>query len=1251
MSNKRLILASLALVGLTASGQQYQSGYVDWGTSSERFYQTLNDWEVGKQITEDDNFFISRVKPKLHFRNLNTQVNQKITENVDKRLIAWIPINGIAVNALPDGVFDSEVFNMWPYVTHYGNWTAPLGRVPGNFLDVAHKNGVAVSSVASIPWGSIFGGTWETALDEMTQAGAEKTAQLLYYYGVDGLGYNSEFSTGAWLLDQLHEYHQKLVQIMKPKNPLFENMWYDGTNDNGQCTFDRGLGGHNVTNFGKKGEERSSLFFNYNWNNMTLLNGSVDYAKNIERDPLYLYAGVNMQGGEPTYNNWPLLAQVPISIGLWGAHSENMFWESRGELGSAPEAKQRAYQLRTEKWFGGSNRNPVITPEIISSMTYSANSTDFHGMASMMSARSSLKWNLSEEPFITYFNLGNGKYFNWMGKRQHDKEWYNIGAQDYLPTWRWWFTNKLLGRSATDVVKGLDAEFTWDDAYVGGSTVRIHGTSANEYLHLFKTEFALQKGDVITVRYKLAQGAANMNLVLTAKGAESVAINENEFNLLTTTDEADEDIWVTRQFTVGDELAGKDLALIALHFENAKDMNLYLGEFSIVRGTTATPAAPEITKWEQLANNKFGVDAKIIFNMKNDKPAGEPCYNLDVNTSLFKIYAQQEGCEQVLMGVTTSWASLIYSVPVDLKAASKKMRYGVSALSVDMKSESPITWTDYAEPPAYVYDDNVQTNKKMIKPGEAFEMSYVDPRHTEGTWVLTDESGTEVFRGTGHSVSVSEGLANIGSYDLQLTGQEIVNGEAKETTRTFSSFVQITKLEVGALPEIQTLTANDKEADLEVKAGDEIALAYTGRSADGSGSQGIDLKELPFGTNYYALGLTAKQSFSVTFWLKFNKLAEGTTQLLSVCDRGEGWPKNNWGWIWSNVDQTGAIANFTFRGTDWTNNKELKYHFANSKLPIGNWVHVAYVFDYNAAGDFKAELYLNGVKQTVTGWERTNGSLNTTEPGYESDVYGITDGMMVAVGGAAHGRNGIDGVVDNLMIWNKAITADEVKYAMGDVNKDNLPAEVQASWDVDTKADDAKQFLADGVKAGAKAGSYTYASGEGEGQGFVEWTAPEYTSGCPFIVGSAFPVVTTPNWKAKKGIVTDITGNDKEGTAKLTFAKGGDYAVTLTLSNSLGSDSRTFQVIKVEGTPDGIEDAAAAELKAYTVGSEMFVEFAEAGNYDVRVYNAAGQQVAAKAAALAAGSKMQLTLHQAGTYVLAVKKDGQTVRTVKLIRK
>lgn len=1251
LSRKTLTLAAgLVLSVMSANAQQMREGYVEAGknTGSENFHTLIQGWTPGNQVTADDNFYISRVKPRARFRNEATQVRLDLNAKNDKKLIAWIPVNNSDFNALPNGVFDSEVFSMWSYVTHWGNWTSPLGRIPAAFLDVAHKNGVGVSGVASIPNASLSA-SWAACLKGLASLDVDKTSKFLQYYGIDGLGYNSEFYGGGPYVKGVRTFHAALVKKMLPVNPIFENFWYDGTNDYGQVSFDGGLGNHNKETFGDSKNVRTSLFFNYNWNRGQLA-PSVEFAEKLGRDPLDLYCGVNMQGGQPGGTSWPLLVDQRVSIGLWGAHSQNMFWESRSELGSSDDKKQFAYLRRTECYFGGGNRNPVITPSVKSMHQYTAYNPQWHGMAAFMTARSPLSWDLAEEPFITYFNLGNGKFFNLNGERKVSSPWYNVGMQDYLPTWHFWFADKLLGRTAADVpATGLDAQFVWDDAYFGGSTLKISGTTANEYLHLFKTKYALKKGDVITVRYKLNEGATDLDLVLSAEGSESTGV---AYNLCKADRVADVNEWVKQTFTVGSDFDGKTLALVALNFKNAKNAEVLLGEFSIVRGNYATPAAPVIdaANTKMLYNSKAGMDAKIIFNMPNNKAAGEPCYNLDVKTSHFRLYAQEEDKEPMLMGTTTSWAGLYYSIPTT--KANAKVRLGVSAVALDHKTESEIAWSGYMAPATYVYNDDIQSSKTTIKPNEEFTLGYIDPEHPAAKWEIVKD-GKVVKSGDGNSWTTS--LADLGSYDLKVTGNEYgEDGTAKQTTRTFSSYIQITSVGTGALPEIYSLTANGSEDEVSIKTGESVKMAYTGRAADGSGSQGIDLKETRFGVPAADLGLVGKKSFSISFWLKINSLKEGkSATLFNVYNKQDGWPKTDWGWNWSQISPDGSFDGITFRGTDATSNKELQYKYGKTKFPVGNWVHVTMSFDYNTAGQLRADMFLDGVKQTVTEWKRLQGGNPvfgpaTYEPTYQDDVYSITNGMYLCIGGPLHDRYGLDGIIDNVVVWDKAVTEAEAKAAMGDLNAKSLPAGVMAFWDFEKKATD-NVFTSVGTKA-VKAGMQDMVAGGGEGQATLQFVEPTYIAGSPFVSGETYKVETKPSWTSKNATFADITGNGEAGSANVSFRTGGDYDVTLTLSNALGKAEKTFSVIKV-AYPTGVEAVEGAEMKAYTVGEDAIVEFAEAGAYEVSVYTTAGEQVARKAAQLNAGNVVNVHLAKAGIYVLNVKKDGKTVRTVKLIRK
>lgn len=1251
LSRKTLTLAAgLVLSVMSANAQQMREGYVEAGknTGSENFHTLIQGWTPGNQVTADDNFYISRVKPRARFRNEATQVRLDLNAKNDKKLIAWIPVNNSDFNALPNGVFDSEVFSMWSYVTHWGNWTSPLGRIPAAFLDVAHKNGVGVSGVASIPNASLSA-SWAACLKGLASLDVDKTSKFLQYYGIDGLGYNSEFYGGGPYVKGVRTFHAALVKKMLPVNPIFENFWYDGTNDYGQVSFDGGLGNHNKETFGDSKNVRTSLFFNYNWNRGQLA-PSVEFAEKLGRDPLDLYCGVNMQGGQPGGTSWPLLVDQRVSIGLWGAHSQNMFWESRSELGSSDDKKQFAYLRRTECYFGGGNRNPVITPSVKSMHQYTAYNPQWHGMAAFMTARSPLSWDLAEEPFITYFNLGNGKFFNLNGERKVSSPWYNVGMQDYLPTWHFWFADKLLGRTAADVpATGLDAQFVWDDAYFGGSTLKISGTTANEYLHLFKTKYALKKGDVITVRYKLNEGATDLDLVLSAEGSESTGV---AYNLCKADRVADVNEWVKQTFTVGSDFDGKTLALVALNFKNAKNAEVLLGEFSIVRGNYATPAAPVIdaANTKMLYNSKAGMDAKIIFNMPNNKAAGEPCYNLDVKTSYFRLYAQEEGKEPMLMGTTTSWAGLYYSIPTT--KANAKVRLGVSAVALDHKTESEIAWSGYMAPATYVYSDDIQSDKTTIKPNEEFTLGYIDPEHPAAKWEIVKD-GKVVKSGDGNSWTTS--LADLGSYDLKVTGNEYgEDGTAKQTTRTFSSYIQITSVGTGALPEIYSLTANGSEEEVSLKVGENVKMAYTGRAADGSGSQGIDLKEIRFGVPAADLGLVGKKSFSISFWLKINSLKEGkSATLFNVYNKQDGWPKTDWGWNWSQISPDGSFEGITFRGTDATSNKELQYKYGKTKFPVGNWVHVTMSFDYNTAGQLRADMFLDGVKQTVTEWKRLQGGNPvfgpaTYEPTYQDDVYSITNGMYLCIGGPLHDRYGLDGIIDNVVVWDKAVTEAEAKVAMGDLNAKSLPAGVMAFWDFEKKATD-NYFTSAGTKA-VNGGMQDMVAGGGEGQATLKFVEPTYIAGSPFVSGETYKVETKPSWTSKNATFADITGNGEAGSANVSFRTGGDYDVTLTLSNALGKAEKTFSVIKV-AYPTGVDAVEGAEMKAYTVGEDAVVEFAEAGAYEVSVYTTAGEQVARKAAQLNAGNVVNVHLAKAGIYVLNVKKDGKTVRTVKLIRK
>ncbi|MGF0098876.1 endo-beta-N-acetylglucosaminidase [Prevotella sp. SGI.027] len=1240
--NLGLVLVGLVMCGSNAHAQTFKEGYVEWGKFGIDFANTASTWQAGTPVNEDDNFFISRVKPRARFENKATQVNPAFGVGAQSKVLAWVPWNDPGVNALPDGKFDSEVFSIWSYVDHWGNWSAPLGRVPGSLMDVAHKNGVAVSSVAGIPWGGL-GSDWKQSLTNLANVGAEKIGNLLYYYGVDGLGYNSEFSGGSSVMPKIIPFHQALVAKMKPLNPIFENLWYDGTNDYGSITFDQGLRSANDDVF--KG---ASLFFNYNWYG-SLLRKSASYAEGMGKSRYDLYAGMNMQGGQGT--GWSELQANPISIGLWGAHSKNMMWESRGEKGSSPETQQATYMLRTERWYTGGSRNPVNTPPVINSLRYSADNYNFHGISKFTSAKSTLSWDLTEEPFITYFNLGNGKFFNWMGERQHDGEWANVAVQDYLPTWRWWFTSTLLGRQASDVpANGMDAEFVWDEAYVGGSSLRLYGsTSAPEYLHLFKTKYALKDGDKITVRYKIVDGTTTTKLVLTAEGAESTEI---AYDLM---DGGKTGKWAAKEIVVGSELAGKTLALIALKFEKADNADIRLGEMSIVRTAATKPAMPENINAKVLSFNSKGVDAKITWNMANDKAPGQPCYNIDVKTSVFKLYAQQTGQAPVLMGITTSWAGLLYQIPT-VPTGENKIKIGVSALSLDMKSESDIAWSQEFPFPAYVYSDEIEVSKAVIKPNEAFEVAFIDPRHETGTWEIKDAQGQTVKSGSGLKIEVKDGLPAEGLYDVVVTAPVYsADGSSRPTvTRTFSALIPITSETVGALPEIYTLTANGGTETVTTDVNKTVDLAYTGRYADGTTSRGINLKEkvavMRLQDAGFADGNSSQQfnrPWTLSFWVKFNSF-NGGTQIVDFRDQADSWPQNNWGCFWSTYDPNSSIYTTTIR-QKWAGGSDEYTHNWKVKFTPDVWSYLTIVQESDGNG-VRTRVYVNGQLAEAKDWKINSYKKGT---GMNNEFLRVTmmqpDPYMLLGGnrGGTNPNGSIDGVIDDVRFYTTALTADDVKKLFKNAPDAPKP---EGLWDFETEYGNDLKFASTGTMPSLKLAYAQIAEGSNEGQGSFKPIESVFYSGSPFTPGTAYVVTTTVKWDAINGTLTNQTGDAKAGSAKVAYAADGDYTVTLTMANSYGKDVRSFPVIKV-GTPSGVAGVEANQLRAYTVGEDLFVDCAEAGQYNFAVYGIDGAQVLNQNLSVATGNKVRLHLPKAGVYVLKVAKDGKTLRSVKLIRK
>ncbi len=1326
-----LSISAVALFGGAAVGQSLQPGYITW-PDTHKLGDYIKQWNGGSgtitvdgKAWEDQEFFTSRVKPRTRFNNVATQIypervayDLESKTGTDKRLCYWVCVsdektNEAKSNALPNGLFDQEVFNMWSYVDTYGNWGCPFGWTPGNFADAAHKNGVGVSGVASVP--ETMTAEWKTGLESFGNADKAMTLKFFKYFGQNGVGYNSEW-TNSWAPTSLIEMHDYLAA--NTDDPTWDVLWYAGVTDNGGRKFDQGVGssGGNTKLFNS-----ASMFLNYSWNKTAYITSSIAHAKNVGRDPMRIYAGMNQEGGEPKDGqNYTLLKDYQYGIGIWAGHIRNILWLKRSQEGSDPVAKMTTYNKINEQFFGNGKRNPAIKQVITDNRSHSP-SEDFAGMSSMMNARSVLNHQTAKEPFFTYFNLGNGRFFNWKGERMNDNQWYNIGVQDYTPTWRYWFAPTWMQTDVTEGTTHLSAEFTWEDAYVGGSCLKIAGTTDTEYLHLFKTDMKVAFNQTITVRYKLLEGSADVRLVCTGTGSAKNGTPKEEkaawMNMVLCSVDESQDIqdnsylkggdgWVTKTFTIANNwttdanLPGQKIGMIGLEFKNAKNMKMLLGELSILPAkNTTTPAQPKLKVAKALKNGYKGVDAKLVWTMDDDAAlkAGVPKYNSDVNTSLFRTWAQQEGGEPVQIGATTSWASILYQCPID-KKGSQKIRFGVSAVAMDNRSESEITWSDYVTMPDYERIVDITTDKAVIKPNEKFTMSFVDDMMSEGTWVLkdasqTDESKAEVWRGTGKSVTCP-GLSSVGAYTLVLSYDDSRATVEKEYPR----YITITSPATGALPEIYSIAMDDEvvgesHPDVEIKTVDsETKFSYTGRYADGAASRGVSLNEGWFGVGNDQLQIQANTSFTVAAWIRYDALPEGCSNFLTIEDRvSGGWPYNNWGYFWSRINENGGFTanridgawGMRSRGTG-TESPRIYYVFREAKIDLGVWTHVAVTFDYDSSNKwFRQHFYINGRKMKVEKWANcdkgameaavgANGDWTRLDlvkshsmtSGYGEDTYDpdytnksdnpISAAMKIAFGGTSQDISAVKGSLDDLQVWGKVMTQDDINASMYGLDKNNLPADVLGFWDFETEPASDNGFVGyTGANAKNKAPkAYWWKLGKSGNSEYYDYQKADYLSGCPIIPGNAYPIVTKPTWTTRAQ-VEEASGNGEEGEAMIKFPRTGDYSVDLTLSNGHGSSTMSFPVIKVMPGTAGIDGVVAdgGEVATYTINDMLFLDFAEGGEYGVSVYNTAGMLAANKTLNVVDGQTASISLATAGVYIVKIVKDGVELRTVKVVRK
>ncbi len=1239
--------------------------YVEYWDKSEDFANLYTQWEKGKPLSslreDDEEFFISRVRPRERFVDADTQVDKNL--KTDRKFMWWVPCGVPDWNAIPSYYFNSEVFSSWSYIDHWGNWTAPFLRMPAAFADVAHKNGVSVTGTATIPETVYLREStgWGKKLNALIQGGSEKYISYLQYYGLDGGGYNSEFSTSSAFMGRFTDFlANSSVEAKKKGLKLYSNDWYSLTTGNGTRSggWDD-LSYSDLPLFDKNGKMVTNHFFlNYNWGQYQL-SLSKRTAQGVKRSPFDVYAGINMQKGSGV--RWSLIKANDISIGVWGAHSANMLYENRGGGGSSPTSQQREYQKASERLFTGGKGTPLVhfpIGTVIPSSSQAA--SPFFGISEMLPARSTLQGDLSKEPFVSYFNLGNGQFFNLEGERRFANEWYNLGMQDFLPTWRWWFSNSFMGRGAGEVPqKSLEANFVWSDAWFGGSCLEIKGASSEEqYLQLFKTSYALEAGDKLTIRYKIVKGTGGLDITAGVKGEAE----EYKAPIRKADEKVEPGEWVEKVIEVktsgrtGLKVSGKTLSMIGLKFLNtSEDFVLRLGEIALTRGTYETPDQPTIVKVVNGDNNYRGYDFKMIYKMAEPKADGTITYNDEVKTWFFKIYAQQENEEPEFCTATTSWATYVVGAKFNFDG-SRKVRYGVSAVSLDGKTESEITWSEYQDlEPAKVLEA-IKLDRAIINPNDEVTVRFEDPSHSEAIkWQF--KQGDEVIKEQMGGKSFTAQLAKVGSYDLVY---KTADGEVVK-----SAYVSVYPKSAGATPKIVALKANNQLEALEVKPEETVKMSYTSLPSNGTVSRALLVDNYSFkisklyeklgirvGNNKGEEGATGEGGLTLSFWVRPTKTVFGEgddgVRLVDFSYPHESWPSSEWGYCHLNYGSGYTMKGGkrpSYRGFCWTkmssnyyDNSDARGRFLDTKpytFEANTWTHLTLTLGY----DCSLKLYING-------------RLFDTQAGSTMRANLFNKQMELNISRYAKFGSALDGYIDEVRLYSRVLNADEIPETMLHLDEPSKVADLKAYFDFEDEAVNGVFTSRVGTDVTARACKLSWIS-----EGNVKWVnlpKVNFGAGVGFVEGKSIPIETKADWYASGAKLSNKVAKQTEGSIDLIWNKEGMYPVTLMLENAWGRSEKTFNVINVASKPDGLEDIEPLDLSVYPnpFFEELRLHFVKSGLYTLDLFDLSGKLIAHKE--VQADSSTLHSLHvnaPRGIYVLRVSSEGKAIASYKLSKR
>lgn len=488
------------------------------GAPYELTLDEVKMWTPTSHLADPDN-----IAHTPRAKRVSAPLPHQISETPARVLYAPDGMNNFANQQYPMEGSGHYIFNHWPNIDIL-NWFAGTAdktvQIPSSaWVNKAHENGVKVL-------GSVFlavaqwGGNPDTVAQLLAQdetgrfVYADKLIDIAKYYKFDGWLINQETDltvikdeSNALIENkhdngrgkQLAEKMRLFMRYLTAHSPKeMEVHWYDSMLMSGKVKWQNMLNAKNAIFLQQDKRTSDAVFINYWWDD-AMVDDSVDYARSLGRNPYDVFMGVDLwpdRNAQRAFSRHEWLEwlfekkQPKTSIALFAPNvnfnfSGNSHTPAFANLKANPE-NLLAFHNTEQRLFTGDDLN-LLTTDV----------NGYKGVSAWLPAKTTML----SLPFTTTFSVGQGKH-KFENGRVIGGGWTDISQQSIPPTWHF----------AVDGDEGIDVNYTFEDAYQGGSALRIHANSpANATVPLYKITAQLSDTSELTV---VSKGDANIASVV-----------------------------------------------------------------------------------------------------------------------------------------------------------------------------------------------------------------------------------------------------------------------------------------------------------------------------------------------------------------------------------------------------------------------------------------------------------------------------------------------------------------------------------------------------------------------------------------------------------------------------------------------------------------------------------------------------------------------------------------------------------------